>query len=106
MRRFLPLVLPLPCHQPITKFHKEVYLFYLTEKLPGNGAKMLGVITFRLIHLIFNYRPGFVGLELTQNICEGRGIPMVSWKYFNKQNIKRSFKMKNRVKLLRIQLLR
>ena len=59
-----------------------------------------------LIHLIFNYRQGLVGLELTQNICEGRGVPMVSWKYFNKQNIKRYFKMKNRVKLLRIQLLR
>ena len=27
----------------------------------------------RLIHLIFNYRPGLVGFELLQNICEGRG---------------------------------
>ena len=35
----------------------------------------------RLIHLIFIYRLGFVGLELTQNICEGRGIPMVQTKY-------------------------
>ena len=26
-----------------------------------------------------NYRPGLVGLELLQNICEGRGIPRVSW---------------------------
>ena len=67
---------------------------------------MLGVITSRLIHLIFNYPPGLVGLELTQNICEGRGVPMVSWKYFNKQKIERYFKMKKWVKLLRIQLLR
>ena len=35
----------------------------------------------KLIQLIFNYRPGLVGLELTQNICEGRGITMVLWKY-------------------------
>ena len=26
-----------------------------------------------LIHLIYNYRPGLVGFELVQNICEGRG---------------------------------
>ena len=31
---------------------------------------------------------------------------MVSWKYFNKQNIERSFKMKNWVKPLIMQLLR
>ena len=37
------------------------------------------VITSRLIQLIFNYRPGLVRLELTQNICDGRGVPMVSW---------------------------
>ena len=34
---------------------------------------LLGVIMSKLIHLIFNYRLGLVGLELTQNICEGRG---------------------------------
>ena len=34
---------------------------------------MLGVIMPRLFHLIFYYRPGLVGLELLQNICEGRG---------------------------------
>ena len=68
--------------------------------------KVLGVIMSKLIHLFFNYQPGFVGLELTQNICEGRGVSMVSWKYFNKQRIERSFKMKNRVKLLRLQLLK
>ena len=50
-------------------------------------SKVLGVIISRLIHLIFNYRSGLVGLELTQNICEGRGVPMVSCKYFNKQKI-------------------
>ena len=94
MRRFLPLVLPVPRHKPITNIHKEFYLFYLTEQLPGNGAKMLCKISTRLIQLIFNHRPGLVGLELTQNICEGRGVLMVSWKYFNKQNIERSFNMK------------
>ena len=36
-----------------------------------------------------------MNLELTQSICEGRGVPRVSWKYFNKENIKRSFKFKN-----------
>ena len=46
------------------------------------------------MHLFFNYQLGFVSLELTQNICEGRGVLMVSWKYFNKQNIERYFKMK------------
>ena len=71
--------------------------------MPSNG--LFGVIMSKLIHLIFNYRSGLVGLELTQNICEGRGVLMVSWKYFKKQKIKRSFKMKNQVKLLRIQLL-
>ena len=30
-------------------------------------------IMSKLIHLFFNYQPGFVSLELTQNICEGRG---------------------------------
>ena len=55
---------------------------------------MLGVISSRSIHLIFNYRSGLVGLELTQNICEGREFPMVSWRYFNKQKIEISFKMK------------
>ena len=43
--------------------------------------------------------------KLTQNICKGRGVLMVLWKYFNKQKIEKYFKMKNRVKLLRIQLL-
>ena len=33
---------------------------------------LLGVISTRLIHLIFNYLPGLVGLELMQNICKGR----------------------------------
>ena len=56
----------------------------------------------KLIHLIFNYRLGFVGFELNQNICEGKGVPMVSWKYFNKQKIEISFKMKNQVKLPRL----
>ena len=55
---------------------------------------LLGAIMSKLIHLIFNYRSSLVGLELTPNICEGRGVLMVSWKYFNKQNIERSFKMK------------
>ena len=27
----------------------------------------------KLIHLFFNYQPGLVSLDLTQNICEGRG---------------------------------
>ena len=72
----------------------------------NSSMGLLGVITSRLIHLIFNYRPRLVGLELTQNICEGRGIPMVLWKYLNKQKIERSFKMKNRFKILRIQLLK
>ena len=106
MCRLLPLVLPLPRHRPIIKLQKSFYLFYLIEQLPDNNTKMLGVISSRLIHLIFNYRPGLVGLELTQNICEGRGIAMVSYKYFKKQKIERYFKIKNGVKLLRIQLLR
>ena len=72
MHRFLPLVLPVPCHQPITVLHKKILMFYLTEQLPGNDAKMLGVILTRLIHLIFNYRLGLVGLEFIKNICEGR----------------------------------
>ena len=67
---------------------------------------LLGVIMSKLIHLIFNYRLGLVSLELTQNICEGRGVPRVSCKYFKKGKIEISFKMKNRVKLLEIQLLR
>ena len=33
---------------------------------------MLGVLLSKLIHLFFNYQPGLVSLELTQNICEGR----------------------------------
>ena len=34
-------------------------------------------------------------LELTQSICKGRGVPRVSWKYFNKEKIEIYFKMKN-----------
>ena len=34
---------------------------------------MLGIISSRLIHLIFNYQMGLVGLELIKNIYEGRG---------------------------------
>ena len=60
---------------------------------------LLGVILSQLIHQIFNYQPRFVILEPIQNICEGRRAPKVSWKYFNKEKIERSFKMKNRVKL-------
>ena len=56
--------------------------------------KVLGVIMFKLIHLFFNYQLGLVSLKFTQNICEGRGFLMVSWKYFNKQNIERYFKIK------------
>ena len=67
---------------------------------------LLGVTMSKLIHLYFNYQLGLVSFELTKNICEGRGVLMVSWKYFNKQKIERFFKNKNRVKLLRIQLLR
>ena len=105
MRKFLPLILPLRRYQPITKLHKELYST-LQNNYPTTAPKVLGVIMSKLIHIIFNYRPRLVSLELTQNICEGRGVIMVSWKYFNKQKIERSFKMKNRVKLLRIQLLR
>ena len=36
------------------------------------APKVFGVIMSKLIHLFFNYQPGFVSLELTQNICEGR----------------------------------
>ena len=104
MRRFLPLILLIPCQHPITKLHKEFYSTLQNNSL-GTTPKVLGVIMSKLIHLIFNYRLRLVGLELTQNICEGRGVLMVSWKYLNKQKIERSFKMKNRVKLLRIQLL-
>ena len=68
------------------------------------APKVLGVIMSKLIHLIVNYQLGLVGLELAQNICKGRGGPMVSRKIFNKQKIERSFKMKNRVKLLKIKL--
>ena len=50
---------------------------------------MLGVITSRLIQLIFNYQLGLVGLDLLQNICEGRGVPRALWKYFNKKNIEK-----------------
>ena len=42
MRRFLPLILLLPRHQPITKLHKQILFFYLFEQLPDNGAEMLG----------------------------------------------------------------
>ena len=35
---------------------------------------VLGVLSTRLIHLIFNYRLGLVELELLQNICKGRGV--------------------------------
>ena len=38
--------------------------------------------------MIFNYRPGFVSLELLQNICKGRRIPKMSWQYFNKHKPK------------------
>ena len=40
----------------------------------------------------------FVNLELTQSICEGRGVPRALWKYFNKEKIERSFKMKTESK--------
>ena len=104
MPRFLPLVLPLPRYQPITKLHKEFYSTLQNNSLAAT-PKVLGVIMSKLIHLIFNYQPRSIGLELTQNICEGRMDPMVLWKYLNKQKFERSFKMKNQVKLLRIQLL-
>ena len=35
--------------------------------------KVLGVIMSKLTHLLFNYQPGLVSLELTQNVCKGRG---------------------------------
>ena len=35
---------------------------------------LLVVITSRLIHLIFNYRPGLVGLELTQIYAKVEGF--------------------------------
>ena len=41
-------------------------------------------------------------LRVDTKYMRGRGVPRVSWKYFNKENIKISFKMKNRVKLLRL----
>ena len=45
-----------------------------TEQLPGNGAKSVGCnIMSKLIHLFFNYQPRLVSLDLTQNICKGRG---------------------------------
>ena len=46
---------------------------------------MLGVITSRLIHLIFDYRPGLASLELIQNISEGRGchVNILTKKYRN-----------------------
>ena len=92
----------------VLKKNITIHMIMLNIALICNTPKntLLGVMMSRLIHLIFNYRPGLVGLELTQNICEGRGIPMVSWIFFNKQKIERYFKMKNRVKLLRIQLLK
>ena len=59
----------------------------------------MGVITTSLIHLIFNYQPGLVSLELIQNIRKGKKAPRVSWRYFNKQKDR---KIKNRVKLLKL----
>ena len=53
--------------------------------------KILGAISSRLIHLIFNYQPGLAGLELTKNICESRRVSVVSWKYFNKPKDQKIF---------------
>ena len=55
----------------MTKLHKEFYST-LQNNSPAMAPKVLGVIMFKLIHLIFNYSPGLVTLELTQNICKGR----------------------------------
>ena len=49
----------------------------------------VGCVLLSEIHLIFNYRPGLVGLELLQKICEGRGVPRELYKYFNKTNIEK-----------------
>ena len=126
-RRLLPFVTHLSSHSLNFHFHISMFFYegtlvwmavapHWVQLMPKIWCMMyvsiiscphvLGVISSRLIHLIFNYRPGLVGLELTQNICKGRGGPMVSWQYFKKQKIERYFKMKNWVKLLRIQLLR
>ena len=53
---------------PVTSLH----LFYLMKQLPDNDAKNVGKILSQIIYLIFNYQLGLVGLELLQNICEGR----------------------------------
>ena len=44
----------------------------LRNNSPATTPKMLGKILSWIIYLIFNYQPGLVGLELLQNICEGR----------------------------------
>ena len=84
---------------PVTSLH----LFYLTEQLPATMPKMLGKILSWIIYLIFNYRPRLVGLELLQNICKGREY---HGNTFRKQNIGRSFKVKDWFELLRNQLLK
>ena len=56
----------------MNKLHKELYST-LQNNSPTTAPKVLGVIMSKLIHLFFNYQPGLVKLELTQNICEGRG---------------------------------
>ena len=40
--------------------------------------EVLGVIMSKLIHLFFNYQLSLVNFELKKNICEGRGVLMVS----------------------------
>ena len=47
---------------------------WVIQKDAGYGRESVGcIIMSKLIHLFFNYQPGLVSLELTKNICEGRG---------------------------------
>ena len=55
-------------------------IFFSKLKIESHErTTLLGKISSWLIYLIFNYQPGLVGLELTQNICEGREVPRMSW---------------------------
>ena len=56
----------------------------MTEKMVVIVTQTLvvpvGCVLLSQIHLIFNYWPGLVGLELIQNICKGRGVPRALYK--------------------------
>ena len=60
-----PPILLISLFQEVGKRKKAL----VNEDSMGKGV--LGVMISKLIHLFFNYQPGLVSLELTQNICEG-----------------------------------